>query len=149
MKAARPQFRELEPDECAALLRSHHVGRLAYTLHDRVDIVPILYVYEDGWLYGRTAAGHKLEVLEHNRWIAFEVDEVEGPFDWRSVVVKGGVHLLRHDGSKEETGMYLKALDVVRSIAPQALTAEDPVPERAILFRIHAAEMKGRAATTK
>lgn len=145
----RPVFRELEPDECEALLRRHHVGRLAYTLNNRVDIAPIHYVYETGWLYGRTAAGHKLEVVEHNRWIAFEVDDIAGPFDWESVVVKGGLYLLRHDGSKDEAQKYLHALDIIRRIAPEALTSGDPVPERAILFRIHADEMHGRAASTK
>lgn len=147
--AVRPHFRDLEHDECEALLRRHHVGRLAYTFSNRVDIAPINYVYEDGWLYGRSAAGHKLEIVEHNRWVAFEVDDIEGPFDWESVVVKGGVYFLRHDGSSVEREKYLHALDIVRGISPEALTAGDPVPERAILFRIHADDVKGRAASTK
>lgn len=144
----RPHFRELEPDECEAVLRRHHVGRLAYTHGKQLDIVPIHYVYEDGWLYGRTTAGHKLEAVEHNRWVAFQVDDIEGPFDWESVVVKGGFYLLRHDGSEDEVVRYRKGLEIIRRVAPQALTAQDPVPERAILFRIHADTVQGRAAST-
>jgi nitroimidazol reductase NimA-like FMN-containing flavoprotein (pyridoxamine 5'-phosphate oxidase superfamily) len=144
----RPHFRDLEPDECEALLKRHHVGRLAYVHANKVDIVPIHYVYEDGWLYGRTAAGQKLEIVEHNRWVAFEVDDVRGPFDWESVVVKGGVYLLRHEGSTEEVARYRTGLEIIRRVAPYALTADDPVPERAILFRIHADVVQGRAASS-
>lgn len=149
MTVRRPHFRHLDPEECTALLARHHVGRLAYTQRNRIDIVPIHYVLGEGWLYGRTAAGHKLEVLEHNRWVAFEVDEIEGAFDWMSVVVKGGVYLLRADGSEDEIANYRVALDAIRTVAPFALTPEDPVPERAIIFRIHIDEMQGRAASTR
>ena len=45
-----PVFRELTREGCEALLAVSHVGRLAYTFHDRVDIEPIHYVYADGWI---------------------------------------------------------------------------------------------------
>lgn len=148
-KPTRARFRELDESECRALLARHHVGRMAYTFRDRVDIAPIHYFFDDGWLYGRTALGRKLEIVKHNRWVAFQVDEVEGPFDWRSVVVKGGVYLLRPDGSEEEILLHARALELLRSVAPAVLTAEDPAPEREILFRIHLDEVSGRSSSTK
>lgn len=148
MATPRPTFRELTPDECIALLDRHVVGRLALSHRDRIDLVPIHYVYHDGWLYGRTAAGTKLETVVHNRWVAFEVDEVDALFDWRSVVVKGGLYLLRPEGSEQEQAIYETGVEMVRRIVPEALTPQDPVPERAILFRIHVDEMTGRAAST-
>jgi hypothetical protein len=36
----------------------------------------------------------------------------------------------------------------VRRLAPEAFTPDDPIPERAVLFRIHVDELQGRAATT-
>jgi nitroimidazol reductase NimA-like FMN-containing flavoprotein (pyridoxamine 5'-phosphate oxidase superfamily) len=149
MPTPRPHFRELNAKECVALLERHNVGRLAYSLKDRVDIEPIHYVHEDGWLYGRTQPGTKMEVLVHNRWVAVEVDEVDALFDWRSVVIKGGFYLLRKDGSEQEQAIYERGLGIIRRIVPEALTPNDPLPDRAILFRIHVDEMFGRAATTK
>ena len=149
MTERRAQFRELDEAECRALLGRHHVGRMAYTFRDRVDIAPIHYFFDDGWLYGRTALGRKLEIVKHNRWVAFQVDEIEGPFDWRSVVVKGGVYLLRPDGSEEEILLHARALELMRSVAPAVLTIEDPAPEREILFRIHLDEVSGRSSSTK
>ncbi|MEX2180793.1 MAG: pyridoxamine 5'-phosphate oxidase family protein [Gemmatimonadaceae bacterium] len=149
MGTPRPTFHELDSAACQALLARHNVGRLALAHRDRVEIVPIHYVYDDGWLYGRTAAGTKLELASHNRWVAFEVDDVRGLFEWESVVVKGGIYLLRPEGSKVEQAVYQKGVRLLRTLIPETLTPDDPLPERAILFRIHVDEITGRAATTK
>ena len=141
-----PTFRELSREECIALLDRHQVGRLAFTQRERLDIEPIHYVHLDGWLYGRTQPGTKLEVLLHNRWVAFEVDEVDALFDWRSVVVRGGLYLLRAEGSDTERERYAQGVAAVRRLIPAAFTPDDPTPERAILFRIHVDELNGRAA---
>lgn len=79
-----PVFRELTREECEALLAVSHVGRLAYTFRDRAEIEPIHYAFENGWIYGRTSEGSKLTAIDHNPYVAFEVDEVNGIFDWRS-----------------------------------------------------------------
>jgi nitroimidazol reductase NimA-like FMN-containing flavoprotein (pyridoxamine 5'-phosphate oxidase superfamily) len=146
MATPRPIFRDLTTDECLALLQRHTVGRMALSFRDRVEIVPIHYVYEAGWIYGRTALGTKVEMVAHNRWVAFEVDEVRDTFDWTSVVVKGGLYLLRNEGSAQEQAIYAKGVTLVRRIVPEALTPDDPLPERALLFRVHVDELSGRSA---
>jgi nitroimidazol reductase NimA-like FMN-containing flavoprotein (pyridoxamine 5'-phosphate oxidase superfamily) len=141
-----PNFRELDESESRAVLARHHVGRLAFTLHDRVDVEPISYVLSGEWLYCRTSPGTKLVTIAHNPWIAFEVDEIEGPFDWRSVVVRGTAYFLtpgiRGDHSYDE------AVEHLRSIDQRALTHEDLAPHRTMLFRIHVNDIVGRAAST-
>jgi nucleotide-binding universal stress UspA family protein len=72
---------------------------MAYAFRGRVDITPIHYVYQDGWLFARTSHGAKMDVLEHSPWVAFEVDELESVFDWRSVVVHGAAYVMPSDGS--------------------------------------------------
>lgn len=147
MATPRPAFRDLTPEECHALLARHNVGRMALSHKDRVEIFPIHYVHDDGWLYCRTAAGNKLEMATHNRWVAFEVDEVRALFDWQSVVIKGGLYILRKDGSEQEHALYERGLKMVRQLVPETMTPQDPLPERAILFRIHIDEINGRAAS--
>jgi nitroimidazol reductase NimA-like FMN-containing flavoprotein (pyridoxamine 5'-phosphate oxidase superfamily) len=149
MAKPKPVFRDLSAGECQQLLRRHHVGRLALTHKDRVEIVPIHYVADDGWIYGRTAAGSKLETAAHNRWVAFEIDEVEALFDWRSVVARGGLYVLRSDGSEQERANYDLGVKAIRTLVPEALTPNDPVPDRAILFRIHVDELTGRESRTR
>jgi nitroimidazol reductase NimA-like FMN-containing flavoprotein (pyridoxamine 5'-phosphate oxidase superfamily) len=146
MTAKAPRFRSLADRDCRALLRRYHAGRLAFTFRDRVDIEPISYVLEGEWLYARTAPGTKLAKLRHHPWVAFEVDEIIGRFDWRSVVVHGTAYFLSAGALDHRA--YDKAIKLLRSIDPRALTHEDLIPERTTLFRIHIDSMTGRAAST-
>jgi len=147
-KQATSTVRELTGAECDALLERNHVGRIAFTFHDRVDIEPVHYVYAKGWLHGRTSPGTKLSTLRHHPWVAFEVDEIEGLYDWRSVIVHGVVNLPDGNGSPSDQEAYESTLGLIRNLVPLALAAGDPTPERQVLFRIHVDEKTGRAATT-
>jgi len=142
-------FRDLSRKETDALLLRNKVGRLAFTFNDRVDIQPIHYVYESGWIYGRLSEGEKITTLGHNRWVAFEVDEVEDIFNWQSVVVHGSFWKLNPLGSPHAEEVWKRAADLVSQLVPGALTERDPVPFRHTLFRIAVGDATGREARTK
>ncbi len=137
-------FRDLSDTECRELLARNNIGRIAYQTRDHVNVLPLGYVYHGEWLACRTQEGSKVSVLRHSPYVAFEVDEVEGLFDWKSVVVQGSWYEedLPTEG-REET------LAALRSVAPTVLTPDDPTPFRDVLFRIHIREITGRAASTK
>lgn len=152
MLAARPGqvvFRDLARDEIEAIIARNNVGRIAFAFHDRVDIQPIHYVYERGWLYGRTSEGEKIATLQHNQWIAFEIDEIKDTFDWRSVVIHGSFWRIHPLGSPHAEEIWAKAADLVSKIVPGALTEHDPVAFRQILFRIAVSDVRGREAQRK
>jgi nitroimidazol reductase NimA-like FMN-containing flavoprotein (pyridoxamine 5'-phosphate oxidase superfamily) len=139
-----PVIRELSREECDAVLARNRIGRIAFSYRDQVDIEPLSYVYDGGWIYGRTSLGSKLRVLAHNRWVAFETDEMRGMFDWESVIVKGALYRLDRKGAQTET--YTHAVKLLRTLMPRALETDDPTPERTELFRIHADRVTGRMA---
>ena len=142
--AHHPRFIELSRNESLRLLSRNHHGRMAYSLHDRVDIEPLHYFYHDGWIYGRTGIGSKLLTLAHHPWCAFEVDEVRGLFDWDSVVVHGSFSILDPElGSRDR---YERALSGLRSLIPATFDPADPVPERSILFGVNTSKIAGRSA---
>ncbi|HYD52059.1 MAG TPA: pyridoxamine 5'-phosphate oxidase family protein [Gemmatimonadaceae bacterium] len=146
---ATPRFRTLTTTECESLLRRAKVGRIAYAFRDRVDIEPIHFVYRDGWVVWRTAPGAKLETLEHNRWVAFEVDEVRGVFDWRSVVLHGSAYPLDEVADAVLPRARAEALALLRRIVPGTGTAADPVPWRSRVYHMQVERMSGRASTTR
>lgn len=150
MKATdKVTFRDLAPDEMRELLARNHVGRLAFSFHDRVDIRPIHYVYHDNWLYGRTSQSDKLVTLRHNQWVAFEVDEVRGPFDWQSVVAHGSFYHVAKEGTPQHLELKADALEFIRSFAPDTFRETDPVPSRTELFAIAIDSLSGRAASSR
>ena len=141
-----PTMKNLTRPQIEALLRRHNVGRIAFTDGRRVDVEPIGYVYDDGAIYGRAAPGTRMKALSGRPWVAFEVDEIRGPFDWESVVVKGTIYIVEPGQAMPMREHYEKALRVIRSVMADALTANDPMPTRTILFRLHIDEMEGRSA---
>jgi nitroimidazol reductase NimA-like FMN-containing flavoprotein (pyridoxamine 5'-phosphate oxidase superfamily) len=144
----QPRIRTLSREECEQILARNHVGRLAYAWKNHVDIEPLHYVFEGQWLYGRTSRGTKLMVTGEQWWpVAFEVDEVEGLFQWRSVVVHGGFYTIPQGGPEWEEAARSKGLELLRTLLPETLTPEDPVPHRKVLFRISLLEVSGLAAT--
>jgi nitroimidazol reductase NimA-like FMN-containing flavoprotein (pyridoxamine 5'-phosphate oxidase superfamily) len=144
----KPRIRTLSREECEQILARNHVGRLAYSWKNRVDIEPLHYVFDGQWLYGRTSRGTKLIVTGEQWWpVAFEVDEVEGLFQWRSVVVHGGFYAIPPEGPEWQEAMRNKGLEVLRTFLPETLTPDDPVPHRKVLFRISLQEVSGREAT--
>jgi nitroimidazol reductase NimA-like FMN-containing flavoprotein (pyridoxamine 5'-phosphate oxidase superfamily) len=144
----KPRIRALSREECEQILARNHVGRLAFAWKNHVDIEPLHYVFDGEWLYGRTSWGTKLVVTGEQWWpVAFEVDEVEGLFQWRSVVVHGGFHAIPEEGPEWQEAARSKGLELLRTLLPETLTPDDPVPHRRVLFRISLQEVEGREAT--
>jgi uncharacterized protein len=141
-------FRSLDRAEIDEILSRNHVGRIAFAKGNQVDIVPVHYVYRDDWIYGRTAPGGRIEEAGEHWWpVAFEVDELGDLFDWRSVVVRGGLYTIRSDGADWEREAWLQGVGLLRKLSPDAFREDDPVAFRSTLFRIAVQEATGREAT--
>jgi hypothetical protein len=147
--SAGAEFSDLNNEECETLLARSHIGRIAYVLANRADIEPIGYVFDRGWLFGRTSPGTKLNALGHRPWVAFEVDEVEGRFDWQSVVAHGSFRILLPEGSEYDVRLYERAGQMIRGVDPLMGTRDDPVSFRTLLFGIHIDDMVGRRARSR
>ncbi len=143
MTQPRPTFRDLTRAEADAVLARNHVGRMAFTDHEQVDIAPISYVYAGGMLHGRTEPGTKLSALAHRPWVALETDEIEGMFRWRSVVARGTFFRLDPELQPREYGETVAA---IRQLMPAAFTPDDPTPERDVVIRVDIREVIGRSA---
>jgi uncharacterized protein len=142
-------YADLSIEECEAMLAANHVGRIAYSHHDDVDIRPIHYVASDKWLFGRTSEGDKLMALRHHKWVAFEVDEIEGPLDWKSVIVRGAFYELADKGSVYDCQLYARAVKALRRQSRAALTTRDPFAFRSVVFGISIDSMSGKSCSSR
>ncbi|MBW3086571.1 hypothetical protein KEM60_02799 [Austwickia sp. TVS 96-490-7B] len=66
----------LDEKQCWELLEAREYGRLAFSVANSPDIVPINYHARGKKLFFRTASGSKLLAVTINHKIAFEYDEV-------------------------------------------------------------------------
>ncbi|HET6898432.1 MAG TPA: pyridoxamine 5'-phosphate oxidase family protein [Vicinamibacteria bacterium] len=148
----RPRFRALSRPECEALLVRNSAGRVAFVHGHRPDIIPIHYVFAGTSLCWRTAPGTRLDEASRNfndAWpVAFEVDEIEGLFRWRSVVVHGNLHAAAEGDAEwqRDVSGWEEAMRSFRNLVPGAFTPRDPTGFRDVLLRIDVAELSGREA---
>jgi nitroimidazol reductase NimA-like FMN-containing flavoprotein (pyridoxamine 5'-phosphate oxidase superfamily) len=136
--------RELDRKAIDALLSKHHVGFMAIAFHDHVTIQLVNYVYADDWIYARMERGPDLTAVRHHHWVAFEVSEVSGVYDWRTVSITGSVQLLTDGPAAQAAEQYQAAVARLRSAVPAVFTDKDPMPQRVQLFRLHVDEASGR-----
>ena len=137
-------LRELSHDEALELLGRHHVGHVGISFHDLVRLKLCNYIYSEGWIYVRTELGEDLIMARHHPWAAFEVHEAESVYDWRSVEVVGAVEFLSPDMQSADWFRFETAVHLLRTTVPQILTADDPMPQRVQLLRIHVDTIRGR-----
>lgn len=143
---AHPEFLVLTDEDCRKVLQRNHVGRLAFMNGHSVDIEPIGYVASGNWIFFRSAYGTKLEALQRNPYVAFEVDQVAGPTSWASVVARGTIYMLPADGAPVEQREFARAVASLREAMPDAFTDRDPTPERRVVYGMHVKELQGRMA---
>lgn len=86
-------FAELSESECYHLLRTHDIGRVAWSSRRGQMILPVAYVIRDGNIVLRTTATTVLAELAHSARVAFEVDVIDrdSHTGW-SVLVRGHAH---------------------------------------------------------
>ena len=140
-----PQARVLDENDIHSILGRNTVGRLAFCWSGRADIRPLHYVYSSGKIYGRTSVGAKF--AHSNAFaapVAFEVDEIESVLKWKSVIAYGSFSILTGDG--QDAGEWEAAVRLLRRVIKEAFGAEDPVPERDVVFRVVVQEVTGRAS---
>ncbi len=53
----------LTPVQIDALLFNQTIGRIGCQLDDKILVVPITYVFQDGYLYGHSREGQKIAAM--------------------------------------------------------------------------------------
>ena len=80
---------KLNETQIENLLKSQVIGRIACCIPGDIYIVPINYVYHDGYVYGHSAEGKEIRMMRENPEICFEADDIHSVFRWQSVIAKG------------------------------------------------------------
>lgn len=143
----------LDREHIDLVLNTQRIGRLACSEDGQAYVVPISYVYEDGYVYGHANEGQKVRMMRKNPKVCFEVDQIRDPTSWRSVVALGTFEELSSEAA-------VKALDLIFSRLSPLQTSETTgigtnpresvvhdirlKSTKGVTFRIHLSETSGR-----
>lgn len=79
----------LNESQIENLLKEQVIGRIACHFQGETYLVPINYVYKDGYIYGHSALGKKIKMMRENPAVCFEVEHIHSVFHWQTVIAKG------------------------------------------------------------
>ena len=128
----------LSNEEMTQMLQRHQVGRLGCTANDRPYVVPINYVYQYDAIYAYSMPGRKISIMREQPLVSFEIDEIDGPSNWRSVVVEGVYEELKE---ATETSFAKRLLiNGFGTLVGRTLEVSPSI----ILFRIRVTDLSGR-----
>lgn len=80
---------DLTKEECEQVLVSNVYAHFGCVDGDEAYVVPITYVYRDGYIYSYTHDGRKIEIVRKNPKVCVQVEQVESGSAWRSVMCWG------------------------------------------------------------
>ena len=137
----------LDVSEMEALLESEVVGHLGCHSAGRTYVVPVTFAYREGYVYGFTGEGLKVELMRQNPRVCIEVGRVQYFANWQTVIIDGEFQELR--GEEAARAMALLYAHVKPKLQ-QDLTVEEltnramPNGRGQVVFRIRVEQMTGR-----
>jgi len=93
---------ELDDIGMEEVMERNFLGRLGCTDGDKVYVVPINYVYHDGFIIAHSTEGKKIRIMRDHPHVCFEVDEMENMMNWRSVIAWGTYEEITDELQKQE-----------------------------------------------
>ena len=138
-----PVFMTLPSSQSEAILLRNSIGRIAFALDGRVQVLPVNYVYMNGWIYGRTAAP---AYLSSNAAVTFQVDQYDAASEWCSVDVRGKLDLVESESEESTRGIYPKVLSSILRLVRAEVRREPSPLFHDQLFGIKAIEISGRGS---
>ncbi len=110
---------EMELTEMHGLIQRAGYGHLGCSRKDHPYVVPIQYVYAANEIYFITSEGQKTDYISANPEVCLQVEEVQSPSNWRSVVVRGNAERLT---KQEDTERAMQCLTVTNPTLTPAIS---------------------------
>ena len=137
-------MKELDQQEATKLLSKQRIGRLGCVDNGEPYVVPINYLFEDGFIYSHSLPGHKIEVLRAHPRACLQVDEVDNDFEWRSVIAFGKFEEIQTSSAR--SAVLSKLLTRFPLLTPvESVMANDANAPASIVFRIRVDRITGVA----
>ena len=71
------------------MLRDNVLGHIGCSDGTKVYVVPVNYAYDGHFIIAHSLPGMKIDIMRKNPSVCFEVDEIKGSNEWKSVVAWG------------------------------------------------------------
>ncbi len=136
---------EMSSKEIHELLHQVGYGHLGCVHEGKPYVMPMYYYLEEEDIYLFTTVGMKTHDIDANPEICLQVEEIHGPFHWRSVIVNGRASRLTEHSDIDRAMHLIKERNTTLSPAINRTWIDAEGRSEAIaIYRIHESEISGR-----
>jgi nitroimidazol reductase NimA-like FMN-containing flavoprotein (pyridoxamine 5'-phosphate oxidase superfamily) len=136
---------DMPVDEMKALLRAAGFGHLGCSRDNRPYVLPMHYTYEGEDIFIFTTEGMKTEIINANPEVCLQVEEIRGPAQWRSVMVRGQAQRIT---ARDELEHSMQIITRRNPTLTPALNMTQVYgwdrPNKMAIYRIHPSIIDGR-----
>jgi nitroimidazol reductase NimA-like FMN-containing flavoprotein (pyridoxamine 5'-phosphate oxidase superfamily) len=134
------------------VLNTGFVGRIGCGAKEKIYVVPVTYVYHNGYIYAHSKEGEKIKVMRSNPRVCFEVDSIDNMTNWRCVMLWGTYEELKTE-KEQQKGLKIMAdrlapfaiSESVRATQLPGMKPESVAKKlKAVAYRIKILERSGR-----
>jgi nitroimidazol reductase NimA-like FMN-containing flavoprotein (pyridoxamine 5'-phosphate oxidase superfamily) len=101
-------IQEMREADCYAVINRQFIARLASCAKDQPYVVPVQYALSDGLIYSFSMPGRKIDNMRENPKVCLQVDEIEDPRRWKSVLVEGRFRELGSSAERQQAWELLQ-----------------------------------------
>jgi uncharacterized protein len=143
---------ELSNEQTEQILLRRIVGRIGCYANKKVYVVPVTFVYDNGYIYVHSREGLKVKMMRKNPEVCFQIDEIDNMANWRSVIAWGTYEELKSP-EEQQSGMEilmkkLSPLITSETVTPSHGLQKPPLTvekaRRTVVYRIKLKETSGR-----
>jgi nitroimidazol reductase NimA-like FMN-containing flavoprotein (pyridoxamine 5'-phosphate oxidase superfamily) len=141
--------KEMTVEECRMAMSNAHFGRLASARDGQPYVVPVSFAVDEEYAYLFSMPGQKVEWMRDNPRVCLEIDSVNSPSDWTSIVVLGQYEEL--PDTPEGQPARVRAQQLLQIHAdwwqPGAVAVANRVVRQdvtPVIYRIHMERLTGR-----
>lgn len=144
---------KLADTEIEELLKENIWGHLGCNDGFNTYIYPTNYFYDGRFIMCHSQNGSKIQIMQHNSRVCFQVEEVEDHKSWKSVMVRGDFQELTDDRERYaavkafgDRRMYIKTSDTALLYDPTGIAEDTGTLKKfsPVIYRIVIDEKTGR-----
>jgi uncharacterized protein len=136
---------EMNSKEIHELLHQVGYGHLGCVHEGKPYVIPMYYYLEEEDIYLFTTVGMKTHDIDANPEICLQVEEINGPLHWRSIIVNGRASRLTEQPDIDRVMNLIKERNTTLSPAINRTWIDaEGRSEAIVIYRIHKSEISGR-----
>ena len=136
---------EMGQKEIQSFLQQVGYGHLGYIHEGKPYVMPMHYYLEDSDIYLFTTEGMKTHDIDVNPEVCLQVEEIDDPLHWRSVIVTGRAERLTEQQDIDHAMQFIKERNPTLSPAINRTWIDSWGRAEVIaIYRIYPGEMSGR-----